>query len=64
MLREFIIQNKETIMQILSPFAGAFFALCFFIIGERWRSKREGKKKWRKTYLNEHIKGKYDTDTT
>ncbi len=53
MLKNWILQNKE-IISLFGPFLGAFFAFCFFIIGERWRSKREGKKKWRKTFLNEH----------
>lgn len=46
--------SKDSFLIILSSIAGAFSAFCFFIVGEMWRSKREGKKEWRKIYLEEH----------
>lgn len=50
-----LIQSKGSLfLSILPAFLGAFFAFLFFIVQERWRSRREAKKAWRKTVLVEH----------
>ncbi|MBD3359236.1 MAG: hypothetical protein GF365_00810 [Candidatus Buchananbacteria bacterium] len=49
-ITNFFIQQKEWILPLVGAFGGAFFAFCFFILGERWRLKKE----WRKKVINEH----------
>ena len=49
-----VLMSRDSFLSLLGGFTGAFFAFLFFIVSERWRSKREDKKDWRKKYLIEH----------
>lgn len=46
----FIKNNKNLLLEIIGPFLGAFFAFCFFILGNKIQSKID----WNKKVKKEH----------
>ena len=49
-----IIEDKQAMLIFFGSFLGAFFAFCFFVVGEIIIEKWKRRKDWKKTYLNEH----------